>query len=106
VWHFGLSSGRHTDKLRGFALRVGSTGSPILSDAASSLECRIESSMETGDRTAYLAAVTGAVAAPDLVPLTMRRLREIAPADKLARMDELYARDAAIDAQLIEQFRT
>ncbi len=105
IWHFGLSSGRNRDKLRGFAIRVGSTGSPILTAAAASLECRIETSMETGDRTAFLAAVVGATTSHSLEPLTMARLRELAPAEKLARLDELYTRDAAIDARLIEEFR-
>lgn len=105
VWHFGLSSGRGRDKLRDFAVRTGSTGSPVLTAAAASLDCRIEASMETGDRTAFLAAVVGATATSNLQPLTMARLRELAPADQLARMDELYARDAAIDARLIEEFR-
>ncbi len=105
VWHFGLRSGRGRDKLRDFAVRVGSTGSPILTAAAASLDCRIEASMETGDRSAFLAAVVGATAPSSVQPLTMERLREIAPAEHLVRMDERTARDAEIDAQLIEQFR-
>lgn len=105
VWHFGLRSGRGGDKLRGLALRTGSTGTPILSDAAAHLECRVETSMETGDRTAFLAAVVGGAAHPTLQPLTFDRLREIAPPEQLARMDALHARDAEVDAQLIRLFR-
>jgi len=105
VWRFGLGSGRGRDKLGGLAVRNGSTGAPILSGAPAFLECRVETSMETGDRTVFLAAVVDAAAPPTLRPLTLPRLREIAPADRLADMDELYSGDAAVDAQLIELFR-
>jgi flavin reductase (DIM6/NTAB) family NADH-FMN oxidoreductase RutF len=105
VWRFGLQTGRNRDKLAGLALRTGTTGAPILKEAGAWLECRVEESMETGDRTAFLAAVVDAGARAGFTPLTVRRLREIAPPDKLTRMDELYLRDAAVDAQLIELFR-
>jgi len=105
VWQFGLASGRGRDKVRGLATRTGSTGTPILTSAPAYLECRVETSMETGDRTTFLAAVIDAAAAPDLNPLTLARLRDLAPPEKLARMDELYERDAAADAQLIALFR-
>ncbi len=77
--------------------------SPILAPAA--VLILIEASMETGDRSAFLAAVVGVTAPSSVQPLTMERLREIAPAEHLVRMDERAARDAEIDAQLIEQFR-
>lgn len=105
VWRFGLQSGRNRDKLAGLALRLGSTGAPILNDATAWLECRVEDSMETGDRTVFLAEVVDAGAPAAFAPLTVARLRELAPPDKLARMDDLYLRDAAVDAQLIELFR-
>lgn len=104
VWRFGLVSGRTTDKLAGVDFRAGSTGSPILTEAAAWLECRIETSMETGDRTVFLAEVVDAETA-DVAPLTVDRLRSIAPPGELARMDEHYARDAEVDAQLIDLFR-
>src|SRR5436309_14934731 len=60
VWQFGLQSGRDADKLAGLAVRSGSTGSPLLSDALRWLDCRVEARRETGDRTLYLAEVVQA----------------------------------------------
>lgn len=105
VWHFGLVSGRGRDKLRGFRVRSGRTGAPILTAAPAQLECRVETSLETGDRTVFLADVVDAAPPRDFAPLTVDRLRQLGPADKLARMDELVARDAAVDAELIDLFR-
>ncbi len=57
VWRFGLESGRGKDKLDGLRVRQMSTGSPVLEDAIGWLDCRVETRMETGDRTVYLAEV-------------------------------------------------
>src|SRR5262249_32598631 len=60
VWRFGLRSGRDTDKFRGLEVQTGATGSPLLEGALGWLDCRVETRMETGDRTVYLAEVLAA----------------------------------------------
>ena len=57
VWRFGLQSGRDVDKLAGLQFHIGATGSPLLADALAWFDCRVESRMDSGDRTIYLAAV-------------------------------------------------
>src|SRR4051794_9615620 len=57
VWRFGLHSGRDRDKLAGLSTRPGASGAPLLTDALAWLDCRVESRLDTGDRTVYLAEV-------------------------------------------------
>jgi flavin reductase (DIM6/NTAB) family NADH-FMN oxidoreductase RutF len=107
VWRFALASGRDTDKFAGLADVRTPLGSPLIDSALSWLDCRVETSTSTGDRSIYLAAVTGggvldATAGP---PLTAGRLMELAPADQRAGLDRLYARDGRIDADAITAWR-
>jgi flavin reductase (DIM6/NTAB) family NADH-FMN oxidoreductase RutF len=57
VWRFGLESGRDVDKLAGLTWRTESTGAPLLDGTIGWMECRVEASLDTGDRTVYLAEV-------------------------------------------------
>jgi flavin reductase (DIM6/NTAB) family NADH-FMN oxidoreductase RutF len=105
VWRFGLGSGRDADKLAGLPLRAGVTGAPVLTEAPAFLDCRVEARLDTGDRTVYLAEVAdGAVVRPVPV-LTLRRAVELAPAERLRQLKEALARDAAVDAEAIRQWR-
>ena len=61
VWSFGLSSGRDGDKFLGLAVRQGVTNSPLLDDALGWLDCKVEATLDTGDRTVYLAEVIDGV---------------------------------------------
>lgn len=105
VWRFGLSSGRDADKFAGLEAEQGATGSPLLKDCLGWLDCRVETSLDTGDRTAYLAEVVAARRSSNEKPLTMQRLLELAPPDKLVRLRELRERDSEIDARAILAWR-
>jgi len=107
VWRFGMASGHDTDKFAGLPDDRTPLGSPFVDQALAWLDCRVETSMSTGDRSIYLAAVTGggvldASAGP---PLTASQLMDRAPADKRAELDRLYARDGRIDADAIKLWR-
>src|SRR5215212_11344247 len=39
VWRFGIQSGRDVDKLRGLATSISASGSPILTESLSWLDC-------------------------------------------------------------------
>jgi flavin reductase (DIM6/NTAB) family NADH-FMN oxidoreductase RutF len=105
VWRFGLASGRDADKLVGVPVRDGATGAPVVTDAPAYLECRVEARLDTGDRTLYLAEVVeGALVRPGPV-LTMGRLLELAPPDRLRQLKEGLERDAVIDAAAIRAWR-
>ena len=105
VWHFGLQSGCDVDKLSAFAVEVGHTGAPLLSDALGWLDCRVEARMDVGDRTVYLAEVVDARDNRDESPLTMKELLRVAPPERLNELKQLRERDSAIDAQAILDWR-
>jgi flavin reductase (DIM6/NTAB) family NADH-FMN oxidoreductase RutF len=105
VWRFGLQSGRDVDKFAGLAFRAGATGSPLLPEAAAWVDCRVESKMDSGDRTVYLVAVADGRLERATPILTSNRLFAIAPPDKRAIMDEQYKHDARLDAIAIQRWR-
>jgi flavin reductase (DIM6/NTAB) family NADH-FMN oxidoreductase RutF len=105
VWRFALDTGRHVDKLAGLPIDTGKIGNPRLEGTLGWLDCRVETQLETGDRTIYLAEVVEARQHRPGKPLTMRRLAELAPADKLEQLKHLRERDAAIDAASIRAWR-
>jgi flavin reductase (DIM6/NTAB) family NADH-FMN oxidoreductase RutF len=98
VWRFGIPSGREIDKLRGLVTSIGVSGSPILSGALAWLDCCVEARMDTGDRTVYLAEVLDArIERTATLPLTFRRLLELAPADKLREMKQALEHRATLE---------
>lgn len=106
VWRFGLASGKDADKYAGLPDARTPLGSPRLDGTLAWLDCRVERSMNTGDRTLYLAEIAGGGVLDNSVkPLTAGRLMELAPADKRAELDRLYARDGGIDAAAIQAWR-
>ena len=105
IWRFGLQSGRNADKFQGLAFNVGSTGSPLLTEARSWLDCRVEARLNTGDRTIYLAEVVDAKHRTGSPILTVQRLLQLAPPDKLQLLNELHERDEKVDAQAIRAWR-
>src|SRR5262249_13075184 len=105
VWRFGLRSGRAAGKLAGVAQRGCATGSPLLTEALGWLDCRVEARLDTGDRTVYLAEVVQAELFRPTPPLTLKRLLQLAPAEKLRELKEQMARASAVDAQAIHAWR-
>lgn len=105
AWHFGMQSGRTVDKFQSVIWTPGITGSPILSVAEGWLECRVESRLDTGDRTLYLAEVVDGGFRHQFSPLTQRQLIERASPDRLQMLRDQLAADAALDARAIQQWR-
>lgn len=105
VWRFGLQSGHDFDKLDGFDMETAVTGMPLLCDACGWLDCRVETSLDTGDRTAYLAEVVDARFREDEPPLTVKTLLEIAPPERLEQLRAQMRHDSQIDADAIRQWR-
>jgi flavin reductase (DIM6/NTAB) family NADH-FMN oxidoreductase RutF len=106
VWRFGLQSGRDVDKFAGLLFRTGATGSPLLPEALAWFDCRVESRMDSGDRTVYLAEVVNGRLERTGPPLRNRRFFEIAPPDKQKIMSEQYEHDARLDAAAIQHWRS
>jgi flavin reductase (DIM6/NTAB) family NADH-FMN oxidoreductase RutF len=54
---FAIGSSRDRDKFTGIAATVGAMGVPLLDDCLSSLECRVFSRYDTGDRWYFWADI-------------------------------------------------
>ena len=55
--HFGRQSGRDVNKFERIDYEVKDTGSPILKDCLAFLDCKVVSSLETGDHTIFVGEV-------------------------------------------------
>jgi hypothetical protein len=69
------------------------------------LECRVETSLNTGDRTVYLSEVQEGKIEKQTPPLTLKRLLQLAPAERLRELRDGMTRDAAVDAAAIRAWR-
>src|SRR5262249_45930458 len=105
VWRFGLQSGEVVDKLEGISFRPGATGAPLLAGVLGWLDCRVEARRDTGDRPVYLAEVVAAQLARATSPLTVKRLLQVAPADRLQELQRQTTADSALDAAAIHAWR-
>jgi flavin reductase (DIM6/NTAB) family NADH-FMN oxidoreductase RutF len=105
VWRFGLQSAHTIDKFAGLTVTMEATGSPVLAGTIGWLACRVETSMDVGDRTVYLAEVVEGCVTHFAPPLTTRRMLELAPPDKLAELKRLRHLDSDRDAAAIRAWR-
>lgn len=68
--HFGLVSGKKTDKFAGVEFDVKATGAPILRDAIAWLDCKVVSHHDAGDHTLFIGEVLdGGVLSDGVRPL-------------------------------------
>jgi flavin reductase (DIM6/NTAB) family NADH-FMN oxidoreductase RutF len=95
VWCFGLQSGHAGDKFAGL---------PELNPVAW-LRCRVQTTLDTGDRTIFLGEVVASKLEKSTPPLTMKRLLQLAPPERLRELRAGMTRDAAIDAAAIRAWR-
>jgi flavin reductase (DIM6/NTAB) family NADH-FMN oxidoreductase RutF len=105
VWRFGSQSSRDHDKFAGIVSHTAKTGSPILVGVPAWLDCRVESRMDTGDRTIYLAEVVDGDNSSDAKPMTLERLIQRASPERLATLRGQFDADAAADADTIRRWR-
>jgi flavin reductase (DIM6/NTAB) family NADH-FMN oxidoreductase RutF len=105
VWRFGLETGAQTDKFAGLQAAEGETGAPILKDAPAWLECRVEANWDIGGRVLYVAEIVDGGVRREGKLLTMARMLELAPAEKLTRLRELVRQDSAIEEDAIRRWR-
>jgi len=55
--HFGLKTGRKTDKFEGIDYETKVTGSPVLKECIAWLDCRVVTSHDAGDHTIFIGEV-------------------------------------------------
>lgn len=105
VWRFGLASGRDGDKFDGLETETSATGCPLLPQAVGWLDCKVEASLDIGDRTVFVGEVIEGRVTNFAPPLTARRLGELAPASRLAEMGRRRHADSYRDAEAIRAWR-
>ncbi|MHC5536838.1 flavin reductase family protein [Singulisphaera rosea] len=106
VWRFGLQSGRDvTDKFAGLSPKSGATGSPLFEEAPGWLDCRVESTTDTGDRTIFLAEVVDSRFEPRPF-LTTKEMIARAPEDRRDELRRQIDRDVEVDTRAIEIWRS
>lgn len=72
--HFGLKSGRKTDKFAVIDYETKTTGSPIIRDCLSWMDCKAIGQIDAGDHTVFVGEVLEAgVIKEDGVPLAYER---------------------------------
>jgi flavin reductase (DIM6/NTAB) family NADH-FMN oxidoreductase RutF len=105
VDRFGLHSGRMSDKFTNLQTTRGTTGSPLLEDAVLWMECRVEASLDTGDRTVYLAEVVDVGTGADDKPLRLKRMLELLPEHQRSELQRMTANDITLDTAAISAWR-
>jgi flavin reductase (DIM6/NTAB) family NADH-FMN oxidoreductase RutF len=95
VWRFGLQSGHATDKFAGLQTI----------DAVAWMHCKVEASLDSGDRTIYLGEVMAGRIEKAAPILTLRRVLELASPERLTQLREGMKRDALVDAAAILSWR-
>jgi flavin reductase (DIM6/NTAB) family NADH-FMN oxidoreductase RutF len=105
AWHFGSQSSRDVDKFSQIEWTAGITGSPILKAAIGWLECRVESRLDTGDRTLYLTEVVAGDLLRAFNPMTQKQFLSLASPEQLAMLKASMSVDAKVDAAAITEWR-
>lgn len=105
VARFGLQSGRDIDKLAGLSTTTAVTGTPLLDGTVGWFDCRVEASLNTGDRTLYLAEVLESRVTNYGPPLTLKHLLQVLPSEQLSGLKRQLHQDSTIDAEAILAWR-
>ena len=100
---FGLHSGRDRDKLSGYEVTHGSTGSPLLLDCWGWMDCRVVNAMDGGDMTCFLAEVVDGQTVSDGEPLWWRDARHRIPEDWTRAYAEKQSREVAFSREHMGQ---
>jgi len=105
VGHFGMNTGHEVDKLEGWDYARGTLGNPMLPGAVGWLDCRVETKMDSGDRTLYLAEVVESHITNYGPPLTLKHFLSGASKEQLTELKRLMHLDSTLDMQAIIAWR-
>ena len=106
VRHFGTQSGSETDKFSGLATHEGITGAPILSEAGAWVECRVETSLDAGDRSWHLAEIVDAKWSEGFIPYTVQQFLGRADDRLKAVLKQQLEADSLTDERLIADWNS
>ena len=105
AWKFGTSSGHNIHKFTDIDASESKLGNPLLPQSIGWLDCRVEAKLDAGERVWYLAEVVDGKMNNDETPLTVHRLFQDAPNDKLAALGAQLQKDVALDTEAICRWR-
>jgi flavin reductase (DIM6/NTAB) family NADH-FMN oxidoreductase RutF len=105
VWRFGLHSGHRQDKFAELPAQTTPDGNPLYPGCVAWLDCRVEDSMDIGDRSVFAAQVTDGGLTGGGPVLSVAALLRDAPDERRADLDRLYAADQARDCAAILAWR-
>ncbi len=105
AWKFGTSSGHNIHKFTDIDASESKLGNPLLPESIGWLDCRVEAKLDSGERVWYLAEVVDGQMNSDEKPLTVHRLFQDAPNDKLTALGAQLQKDVAIDTEAIRRWR-
>jgi flavin reductase (DIM6/NTAB) family NADH-FMN oxidoreductase RutF len=105
VWRFGLQSGHQQDKFADLPTVTTPDGNPRYPDCVAWLDCRVEETLDIGDRSVYIAAVTAGAVPGNGPVLSVATLLRDAPGERRAELDRRYAADQTSDREAIQAWR-
>ena len=105
VWHFGMQSGKMADKFADVDYEL-SNGVPLVANVPLSMQCRVEATMDVGDRLLFLSAVEFVQKNSDAPPLFRNRMVELATPEQLTELRSQREADSEIDREAIEAWRS
>jgi flavin reductase (DIM6/NTAB) family NADH-FMN oxidoreductase RutF len=104
-WRFGIGSGRDANKFADLRWHPGSTGSPVLDEALAWVDCAVETELDIGDRTIFVAAIVEGGVNGSGRAMTANHLLHLASDEQRRRLDEERRRDETLDANAILSWR-
>lgn len=105
VWRFALPSDPDADPFAGLTTMAATTGSPILGGTVGWLDCRVETSLDAGDRTLYVAEVVDGQVTHFAAPLMAQHLMEHAPPHLLTQLQRRRHLDSHSEAAALQVWR-
>lgn len=105
AWRFGLESGHHTDKWGDIPVTQSRLGNPRVTEIDNWLDCRVELTVDLGDRWIVIGAVVDAASPDEIEPMTVQSFIAGGNADQHARLMEQMQRDTATDRDAILTWR-
>jgi flavin reductase (DIM6/NTAB) family NADH-FMN oxidoreductase RutF len=104
AWKFATTTGHGGDKFDLLASEAGPCG-PRLADAAGWVDCVVETSLDLGDRTLYVAEISGGSWIGPGPVLTVQRMIRTATPDQLRLLKSQMAEHSGTDAEAIRKWR-
>jgi flavin reductase (DIM6/NTAB) family NADH-FMN oxidoreductase RutF len=102
---FGLNSGRHKDKFAGLKSEFSQLGNPLIPDALAWLDCRVEASLDIGDRIVFIGEVKDGGVRGKGQAMSVNRLYLEASETQREQLGDMYSADAHKDAEAIRAWR-